>query len=79
MSRQAEHDAEQMYIALRGTYEAESILSHMLKHLSGEPEHAWVRAFALRLKSLNGLCRDALNGPEFSETEQMRQTLEGIQ
>lgn len=77
-SESSKHDLEQLDIALQGTYEAESILSHMLKHLSDEPEHAWARAFVLRLHALNGLCMSALSGQQFDETERMREALEGI-
>ena len=56
---QAQHDPEQLEIALQGTYEAESILRHMLRHDSDEPEHAWVKAFVLRLNAINSVCMPA--------------------
>lgn len=77
-SESSGHDLEQLGIALQGAYEAESILRHMLKHLSDEPEQAWAKAFVLRLHALNGLCMSALSGPQFDETEHMREVLEGI-
>lgn len=77
-SESSKHDLEQLDIALQASYEAESILRHMLKHLSDEPEHAWAKAFVLRLHALNGLCMSALSGPQFDETERMRKVLEGM-
>lgn len=77
-AEQLTHDREQLDIALQGTYEAESILHHVLRNVSDEPSQAWAKAFVLRLHALNGLCMSALSGPQFDETERMREVLEGI-
>ncbi len=68
---------EQLNIALRGSYEAEAILSHMLGCLGNEPEHALLKALVLRLHAINSVGMSALSGKSFDSTEHLRSLLDG--
>ncbi len=78
MSTTAQKEAtERQALALQATYEADSILVHLLENLPTEQEYLYLGALVRRVEVLNGTVMSILDGGLGTTIEDLRRVVKG--